>query len=38
MSSRFNGFGQYDEASLEDEPMLTMYGAADMMAGAAANR
>ena len=38
MSSRFNGFGQYDEVVLEDEPMLTMYSAADMLAGAAASR
>lgn len=38
MSSRFNGFGQYHEAMLDDEPMLSMYSDADMMAGAAANR
>lgn len=38
MSSRFNGFGQYDEAVLEDEPMLTMYSPADMLAGAASGR
>ena len=38
MSSRFNGFGQYDEAVLEDEPMLTMYSAADRLTGAAASR
>jgi len=38
MSSRFNGFGQYDEASLEDEPMMTMYSSADMLAGAVSNR
>ena len=27
ISGQFNGYGQYDEVILEDEPMLTMYGA-----------
>ncbi len=35
MSSRFNGFGHYDEAVLQDEPMLTMYSTADLVSGAA---
>jgi ornithine decarboxylase len=26
MANRFNGFGEYDEVTLRDEPMLTMYG------------
>ncbi len=38
MSSRFNGFGHYAEAVLKDEPMLTMYGASDALAEAAAKR
>jgi ornithine decarboxylase len=25
----FNGYGKYEEAILDDEPMLSMYGAAD---------
>jgi ornithine decarboxylase len=28
-ASRFNGFGEYDEVTLRDEPMLTMYAAAE---------
>ncbi len=27
MASKFNGYGAYDEALLQDEPMLTMFGA-----------
>lgn len=27
MANRFNGFGEYDEVVLADEPMLSMYGA-----------
>lgn len=27
MASRFNGFGSYEEVILQDEPLLTMYGA-----------
>ena len=26
IAGRFNGYGEYDEVILEDEPMLTMYG------------
>ncbi len=36
MSSRFNGFGHYEEAVLTDEPMLTLYGEADAVVGSAA--
>jgi ornithine decarboxylase len=25
MATRFNGFGEYDEVMLTDEPMLSMY-------------
>ena len=25
LANRFNGFGEYDEAVLTDEPMLSMY-------------
>jgi len=25
MANRFNGFGEYDEVTLRDEPMLSMY-------------
>ncbi len=32
MATRFNGFGYYDEAMLEDEPMLTAYGVAEPVA------
>jgi ornithine decarboxylase len=28
-ASRFNGFGEYDEVTLRDEPMLTMYADAE---------
>jgi ornithine decarboxylase len=28
-ANRFNGFGEYDEVILTDEPMLSMYGAAE---------
>jgi ornithine decarboxylase len=27
LANRFNGFGEYDEVMLKDEPMLSMYGA-----------
>ena len=33
MATRFNGFGYYEEAVLEDEPMLTAYSEADVMTG-----
>jgi ornithine decarboxylase len=36
MSSRFNGFGQYEEIEVADEPMLTMYDAAEALHEAAA--
>ena len=26
IAGRFNGYGQYDEVILQDEPMFTMYG------------
>jgi ornithine decarboxylase len=26
LANRFNGFGEYDEVMLTDEPMLSMYG------------
>jgi ornithine decarboxylase len=29
LANRFNGFGEYDEAILSDEPMLSMYAAVD---------
>ena len=29
LANRFNGFGEYDEVILTDEPMLSMYGAAE---------
>jgi len=29
LSNRFNGFGEYDEAVLTDEPMLSMYAGAE---------
>jgi ornithine decarboxylase len=32
MANRFNGFGEYDEVTLRDEPMLTMYGEAEPQA------
>ena len=35
LAGRFNGYGAYDEAILLDEPMLSMYGAAEEGAGAA---
>lgn len=38
MSSRFNGFGHYDDVRLTDEPMLSLYGLADALTGAAAGR
>jgi ornithine decarboxylase len=31
-ASRFNGFGEYDEVTLRDEPMLTMYAEAEQPA------
>jgi ornithine decarboxylase len=31
-ASRFNGFGEYDEVMLRDEPMLTMYAEAEQQA------
>jgi ornithine decarboxylase len=31
-ASRFNGFGEYDEVTLRDEPMLTMYADAEQPA------
>lgn len=34
MGTRFNGFGHYDEAVLEDEPMLTAFDVPDVMTGA----
>jgi ornithine decarboxylase len=33
MATLFNGFGDYQEAILEDEPMLTAYGAGDRAVG-----
>ena len=35
LGNRFNGFGEYDEVILTDEPMLSMYGAAEEPAPAA---
>lgn len=32
MASRFNGFGEYDEVILRDEPMLSMYADAEPVA------
>ena len=29
LANRFNGFGEYDEVMLRDEPMLSMYGEAE---------
>jgi ornithine decarboxylase len=29
LANRFNGFGEYDEAILTDEPMLSMYTSAE---------
>ena len=29
LANRFNGFGEYDEAVLTDEPMLSMYDATE---------
>ena len=29
LANHFNGYGEYDEVILTDEPMLSMYGAAD---------
>ena len=37
MSSRFNGFGCYEEAVLTDDPIVTMYGGAEARSGSAAN-
>lgn len=36
MATRFNGFGHYEEAILEDEPILTAYGEAGAMTGTSA--
>jgi ornithine decarboxylase len=33
MATLFNGFGDYQEAILEDEPMLTAYDAGDALVG-----
>nr|WP_245297100.1 MULTISPECIES: type III PLP-dependent enzyme [Rhodomicrobium] len=38
MACRFNGFGHYQDALLTDEPMLSLYGLADALSGAAAGR
>lgn len=35
MAGHFNGFGYYDEAALEDEPMLSMYAGGDRAAAEA---
>jgi ornithine decarboxylase len=35
MASRFNGFGEYDEVILRDEPMLSMYAEAEQAASVA---
>jgi ornithine decarboxylase len=35
IAGRFNGYGEYDEVILLDEPMLTMYGAEGAEAAAA---
>ncbi len=35
MASRFNGFGEYDEVILRDEPMLSMYADAEQAADVA---
>jgi ornithine decarboxylase len=35
MAGQFNGFGSYEAAVVEDEPMLTMYGASEAAAEAA---
>ncbi len=32
LANRFNGFGEYDEAILTDEPMLSMYAAPEEQA------
>ena len=32
MSTRFNGFGEYDQVLLDDSPFATMYGAGDDLA------
>jgi len=37
MACRFNGFGDYDEVILRDEPMLSMYGAEAIEAAEAAS-
>jgi ornithine decarboxylase len=34
LANRFNGFGEYDEVILKDEPMLSMYGSAEEQAQA----
>lgn len=36
MATCFNGFGAYEEATLEDEPMLTAYGDSEAMTGRSA--
>jgi len=35
IAGRFNGYGQYDEVILLDEPMFSMYGEPEMVAAAA---
>lgn len=35
MANRFNGFGEYDEVTLRDEPMLPMYAEAEGLASVA---
>jgi ornithine decarboxylase len=32
LANRFNGFGEYDEAVLTDEPMFSMYAGTDQPA------
>jgi ornithine decarboxylase len=32
LANRFNGFGEYDEVVLTDEPMLSMYAEAEQLA------
>jgi hypothetical protein len=32
LANRFNGFGEYDEVILTDEPMLSMYASAEELA------
>jgi ornithine decarboxylase len=37
MSSRFNGFGDYENVTLLDEPLVTMYGDSELLKESAAS-